>query len=549
MILLKPARQEFEHMKKEVECREHPEHIVTSSPEQDYLTRYFWHTPHWTHIDVSYNFQVHHLALRLPDSQKDCERRQVDFEDVRIIHFSAHPKPSQRDPGVSVSEFAEQMMGRYEGVLINIKHDPQQIERRNSTRKFPKLELRTDLDSGHTKLFEESGAKVGTQESDNVDVQFTEITVAPAELQRFQNFVRSCVQAWADAEEECKKCHGSPLVLESFPAEVGSHLRGICVQWDRARGSGRIAAKDGSKPLFVHHSQVLERSSGGRANLTVGEHVSFTVGLDEKQRLTATAVTKEPVLAQNDDVKEDPQAVQATPQEAQRETAVPILQERVCGLCTSWNASKRFGFVSCMVEGQIKEIFLHHNDVLMDAKGGIFLVKGQVVYFHIIKDPQAKGKDTDRPKAILAVSNEKDEEFVREVQEFARSDASSKSFPPGTPWQRKLLHEIAKGMHLYSRSEGEGEERFVRLTKQEEGGPSGSEIKMSKLQAHIEEIAETQSHSDWRVLVRELTGHERELLRVFCMQRGLQLCRVETPQGEPCQHFVCKQPAAPLLFN
>ena len=65
---------------------------MTTSPEQDYLTRYFWHTPHWTHIDVSYNFQLHHLALKLADKDQSDPRRQLPYEDVADPPLLSAPK-------------------------------------------------------------------------------------------------------------------------------------------------------------------------------------------------------------------------------------------------------------------------------------------------------------------------------------------------------------------------------------------------------------------------------------------------------------------------
>ena len=532
VILLQPDREVFEHMKQEVECREHPEHIVTTSPEQDYLTRFFWHTPHWTHIDVIYNFQLHHLALRLPDSQKDCERRQVDFEDVRILHFSAHPKPSQRDPEMSIEDFVEQLLGRYEGVQINVHHDPEAIKRRNRSGKFPQLELRKDGSEG-TKLFEVS------QDASNLETpNFKEVTVAPAAFQALRQFVSKSIRAWSEAEEQCQKRHRGPTVLEPVPAKVGSELQGICVEWNHAKGFGRVSSDDGSKPLFVHFSELPQASAGGRARLELGEPVSFRVGMDEKRRLTAKDVKREIDVAQ--------EGSSHTAVEVAEEAAAPTLPERVYGRCVSWKTSQKYGFVSFVEDGKTREIMLHHSDLLMDVKGGISLEAGQGVNFQPVKD---EGKHRNKLRATVATGTERDEELVCKVREFAMSDASSTCFPPGTSWERSLLHQVAATMALFTRSEGEGDRRFVYMSKTPLDGVSDSDLKLSKLQARIEEIAETQKLADWRLLVEDVTGHEREKLKDFCWQRGLQLCRVEAPQGEPCHHFVCKQPAAPLLFN
>ena len=47
----------------EVSAERHPERIPGGGPEQDYLSRLF--APHWTHIALSYNFQLHHVFYSL----------------------------------------------------------------------------------------------------------------------------------------------------------------------------------------------------------------------------------------------------------------------------------------------------------------------------------------------------------------------------------------------------------------------------------------------------------------------------------------------------
>jgi len=64
VILLRPCAGTFARMVAEVTSQEHPEHIHGNGPEQDYLTRYFASAP-WHHIDVRWNFQVHHLPFAL----------------------------------------------------------------------------------------------------------------------------------------------------------------------------------------------------------------------------------------------------------------------------------------------------------------------------------------------------------------------------------------------------------------------------------------------------------------------------------------------------
>ncbi|CAE7249201.1 unnamed protein product [Symbiodinium sp. CCMP2456] len=541
VILLEPNLQDFGHMKQEVECREHPEHIVTTSPEQDYLTRFFWHTPHWTHIDVSYNFQLHHLALRLPDSQKECERRQLRFEDIRIVHFSAHPKPSQREPDVSVEAFVEQAMANYEGVQIYVRHDPEAIERRNRSGKFPKLELRSwgsGSETG-TRLFEESRA-LG-EESQSGSAELKEVTASPAEFQRVREVCLRSFQAWSEAEKQCKERFGSPDLLESFPAKLGSQLQGTCVEWDRARGIGWIRPDDGSKLIFVHFNGLVEsRGVGraGRAQLEEGQLVSFSVGEDDKGRRTAV------------DVKASVAQIDARPlaEEGREEGSQQALEERVRGNCTAWYAQKKFGFVSYVDGCQEKKVFLHQKDLLVDAKdskGASALKVGQTVQF----TPAKEEKAPEKLRALFATCTEDDDELVCEVQAFAASDALTKSFPPGTPWQRRLLHQVARALGFFTRSEGEEPHRSVCISRAEEPSPSDSQQKVLRLQARIEEVAEMPGQSGWHLLLGDLTGHEWEQLNDFCKLRGLLLCRREAQNAKQCQHFVCKEPAAAVLFT
>jgi len=53
------------------------------------------------------------------------------------------------------------------------------------------------------------------------------------------------------------------------------------VKWfDAGKGFGFIAPDDGSKDLFVHHSEI--KSGGGYATLNEGQKVQFEVGQGKK---------------------------------------------------------------------------------------------------------------------------------------------------------------------------------------------------------------------------------------------------------------------------
>ena len=370
---------------------------------------------------------------------------------------------------------------------------------------------------------------------------FKEVTVSPGEFQRVREVCLRSFGAWSEVEKQCKESFGAPELLESFPAKLGSQLQGTCEEWSRARGIGWIRPDDGGKLLFVHFNGLAEtRGVGrtGRAQLEEGQLVSFSVGLDDKGRRTAV------------DVKASDAQIDLRPlaEEGREEGSQPAFQERVRGKCKTWQVQKKYGFVSYVDGGQEKEIFLHQEDLLVDAKdlkGVPALKAGQMVQF----TPRKEEKDPAKLRARFATCTEDDNELVCEVQAFAASDAGTKSFPPGTPWRRKLLHSVAGSLGFFTRSEGEEPNRCVRISKAEEEGPGDSQQKVLRLQARIEEVAETQGKSDWHFLLGDLTGHEREQLSDFCKLRGLLLCRREAQNAKQCQHFVCKEPAAAVLFT
>mmetsp|Transcript_16187 Transcript_16187/g.35044 ORF Transcript_16187/g.35044 Transcript_16187/m.35044 type:complete len:767 (+) Transcript_16187:100-2400(+) len=111
VILLAPSQAIFDRMLKEVRCKSHPAHIRGNGPEQDYLSRFFAWTP-WRHIDVSWNYQVHHVPFAVEHvlsakqwalAQGDVElaespqwlpqRLTIPIEDISIVHFSGDVKP------------------------------------------------------------------------------------------------------------------------------------------------------------------------------------------------------------------------------------------------------------------------------------------------------------------------------------------------------------------------------------------------------------------------------------------------------------------------
>ena len=128
VMVLKPSRETFNDMIFEVTTPIHPERTPGAGPEQDYLSRYY--APHWTHISVRYNYQLHRVfhaiegaARRAADGPLEeallPERLRVGLADINVIHFSGHEKmwgrffgaeagDAQRPP--TDGEFAERLL-------------------------------------------------------------------------------------------------------------------------------------------------------------------------------------------------------------------------------------------------------------------------------------------------------------------------------------------------------------------------------------------------------------------------------------------------------
>lgn len=289
VVLLEPSAATFISMRREVECANHPEHIVTTSPEQDYMTRYFWGHPGWTNIDVTYNFQLHHVALRLPDRYCSTARRTKRFEDIRVVHFSAHPKPSQREVGKSVEQFLEEMLAEQEGWKLYVQHDAPTIERRNACGYWPKMELRDD-----GRLFEESRGWTGESE---------EVTVKPEAADAVRDLFLRCLRAWEDAERACDEVHGAfwpacgrvpPSGRSARPSDetASGRILGKCVKWFPARGVGVIQPRGGGEDVLVHHKNVSGAKCWTTA-LKVGMQVTYEPTVDSWGRPDAKHVQAE----------------------------------------------------------------------------------------------------------------------------------------------------------------------------------------------------------------------------------------------------------------
>ncbi|CAE7505117.1 unnamed protein product [Symbiodinium pilosum] len=137
VILLRPSLTIFEQMLSEVTSQHHPAHIAGNGPEQDYLTRFFAarvDTP-WRHIDVSYNFQLHHIPFALEQvvryrnqlfeseaSDWLPRRLSIDLEDIKLVHFSGELKywhmtlcrgAEMAEAELCMERFVEQMLAEF----------------------------------------------------------------------------------------------------------------------------------------------------------------------------------------------------------------------------------------------------------------------------------------------------------------------------------------------------------------------------------------------------------------------------------------------------
>mmetsp|Transcript_20810 Transcript_20810/g.36716 ORF Transcript_20810/g.36716 Transcript_20810/m.36716 type:complete len:703 (+) Transcript_20810:43-2151(+) len=162
VILLKPCRDLFRRMLREVTCPSHPCHISGNGPEQDYLTRFFGadRSMPWRHIDVGWNYQLHHVPFALESAiewrryltsreswQSDVKdklprRLAMAQEDIGIVHFSGDfklwhmlipppissqsPVSSQEGTGHDASSdrvFAEKLIGEFGSYPLWVSRD------------------------------------------------------------------------------------------------------------------------------------------------------------------------------------------------------------------------------------------------------------------------------------------------------------------------------------------------------------------------------------------------------------------------------------------
>eukprot|EP00931_Biecheleriopsis_adriatica_P043612 TRINITY_DN24928_c0_g1_i2.p1 TRINITY_DN24928_c0_g1~~TRINITY_DN24928_c0_g1_i2.p1 ORF type:complete len:294 (+),score=41.09 TRINITY_DN24928_c0_g1_i2:1972-2853(+) len=100
-------------MYRDAKCKSHPAHIAGNGPEQDYLSRFFAarRDCQWHHIDVTWNYQLHHVPFslerllqwrkRMQDAQREISqadaewrprRMQLTDQEIGNVHYSGDVK-------------------------------------------------------------------------------------------------------------------------------------------------------------------------------------------------------------------------------------------------------------------------------------------------------------------------------------------------------------------------------------------------------------------------------------------------------------------------
>ena len=92
VVLLEPSAEVFEDMQDALNNPEHRCHVASTGPEQDFLTR--WYHDCWHSFSKKYNWQLHQSFFVHKDKDLECERFVIDYEDLRILHFSTDDKPA-----------------------------------------------------------------------------------------------------------------------------------------------------------------------------------------------------------------------------------------------------------------------------------------------------------------------------------------------------------------------------------------------------------------------------------------------------------------------
>ena len=118
VMLLKPKANDFENISRCIALEDAPCHSPSTQPEQDFLTMYYG--PEWWSLGVEYNYQLHQLAYCVRPGNEYSHRVNMSYDEVRILHYSAKPKPSDwlLDRSQNTKEqFTNQIVDNYKKLL------------------------------------------------------------------------------------------------------------------------------------------------------------------------------------------------------------------------------------------------------------------------------------------------------------------------------------------------------------------------------------------------------------------------------------------------
>ncbi|CAD7954128.1 unnamed protein product [Amoebophrya sp. A120] len=121
VMLFQPDAKRFQDVCTVVKTTRHPEHINTTAPEQDFLSRYFADYP-WHNISVRFNFQLHQIFHNM--NPLNCAERKRYLDPIgrlriAVVHYSGTLKPWHHvcDPehhDSSIESFVEKCLNEFE---------------------------------------------------------------------------------------------------------------------------------------------------------------------------------------------------------------------------------------------------------------------------------------------------------------------------------------------------------------------------------------------------------------------------------------------------
>jgi len=232
-MLLQPNEAVFAQMVSEIEEPNHPSHIRSNGPEQDYLSR-FWADAPWTHIGVENNFQVHQMFFALqPERTQSAERAFLlrTPERINMIHFSGSSlaKPWQRvlhEPYASYwpdrrhdEAYLQVFAGEFAGYWLWVVRDPHSWKSRSSW-KGPKGRL--DMDTEGMYLGSDGHIYRGSPDDEAWGKRGERVVIPEDMVQGSMTLIRNALRLWFDTYEDLERTMGFDIrqaLLRAAPSE------------------------------------------------------------------------------------------------------------------------------------------------------------------------------------------------------------------------------------------------------------------------------------------------------------------------------------------